>query len=85
MIGLAAAKLNPALPKKDAYTAFARKQIHLLVGDAGISYVVGVGRNFPRRVHHRARWVAAAGTKFLKLYFALLPWWSEGFFPGGGH
>jgi len=33
---------------------FARQQIHYMLGDAGRSYVCGVGHNPPQRPHHRA-------------------------------
>ena len=35
------------------YNEFARKQIHLMLGDAGRSYVVGFGNNPPTQPHHR--------------------------------
>nr|CAB3262886.1 uncharacterized protein LOC100184662 [Phallusia mammillata] len=54
MIGLAASMLDPPMPKKSAYIEFAKKQLHLMLGDSGKSYVVGFGTNYPRRVHHRS-------------------------------
>lgn len=36
------------------YRAFAKKQIGYALGDAGHSFVVGVGNNPPTHVHHRA-------------------------------
>ena len=33
---------------------FSRKQIHLLLGDAGRSFVIGFGKNYPTRPHHRS-------------------------------
>ncbi|TFJ85121.1 hypothetical protein NSK_003544 [Nannochloropsis salina CCMP1776] len=37
------------------YRAFARSQIHYMLGDNGnFSYVVGFGSNFPKAIHHRA-------------------------------
>ena len=35
------------------YNAFAKQQIDLLLGDAGRSYVVGFGKDYPKRPHHR--------------------------------
>ena len=34
------------------FSEFTRKQIHLLLGDAGRSYVVGFGNNPPTQPHH---------------------------------
>ena len=56
MMALLACNLEPPLPLRDSYLAWATKQIHLLLGDAGRSYVVGFGRNFPKQPHHRARY-----------------------------
>jgi len=39
---------------KDFYNAFARSQIHYMLGDGGRSYVVGFGNNPPLRPHHRS-------------------------------
>ena len=36
------------------YRTFARNQIHYLLGDSGRSYVVGFGKNPPKRPHHRS-------------------------------
>jgi len=41
-------------PKKVGLLRWGEKQIHLLLGDAGRSFVVGFGRNPPRSPHHRA-------------------------------
>ena len=38
--------------KPTEYRAFARKQIHYMLGDTGRSFVVGFGKNPPRRPHH---------------------------------
>lgn len=58
LIALAASKLEPPLPKKLIYLEFAKNQIHLLLGDAGRSYIVGFGANYPREPHHRSRFVS---------------------------
>ncbi|XP_057291488.1 uncharacterized protein LOC130614105 [Hydractinia symbiolongicarpus] len=47
-ICLALTKYNPTIE----FVSFSRKQIHLLLGDAGRSYVVGFGNNPPLRPHH---------------------------------
>lgn len=51
-----AAKLEPPMRSKDAYLAYAKQQIHYLLGDneRSSSYVVGYGQNPPQRPHHRA-------------------------------
>ena len=36
------------------FTDFSRKQIHLLLGDGGRSFVVGYGNNPPLQPHHRS-------------------------------
>ncbi|XP_006814163.1 uncharacterized protein LOC100369168 [Saccoglossus kowalevskii] len=36
------------------YKAWAKSQIHYILGDTGRSYVIGFGVNFPTRPHHRA-------------------------------
>lgn len=56
-ITLAAANLHPPMREKSNLIKFAKNQIHLLLGDAGRSYVVGYGRNPPVRPHHRSRLV----------------------------
>jgi hypothetical protein len=38
---------------RDVYRAFAREQIHYMLGDSGRSYVCGFGNNPPVRPHHR--------------------------------
>ena len=48
-----AAHLKPALPKSGEYFRFAQKQLNLMLGDGGRSYVVGFGRNPPQEPHHR--------------------------------
>lgn len=55
MISLAAANLKPPMREKPQLITWARKQIHLMLGDAGRSYVVGYGKNPPVRPHHRSR------------------------------
>jgi endoglucanase len=40
--------------KPEENRAFAKKQIDYLLGDAGHSFVVGVGKGSPERPHHRA-------------------------------
>lgn len=64
---LAASTLHPPLPDIDKHLDWARKQIHLILGDIGRSYVIGVGNNYPVRIHHRSRWV----KEFCKLYSEL--------------
>ena len=41
------------LPKAGSYFTYAQKQLNYLLGDTGRSYVVGFGRNSPKRPHHR--------------------------------
>uniref|UniRef100_H2YTC8 Endoglucanase n=1 Tax=Ciona savignyi TaxID=51511 RepID=H2YTC8_CIOSA len=53
MIAIMASQLQPPLPQSNLYEHWGRRQIHLLLGDAGRSYVVGFGRNYPRKPHHR--------------------------------
>ncbi|XP_077969953.1 uncharacterized protein LOC144424482 [Styela clava] len=53
-ISLTAANLQPPMREKAKLIKFAEKQIHLMLGDAGRSYVVGYGRNPPVRPHHRS-------------------------------
>ena len=38
--------------KRTAYRNFAKKQINYMLGDSGRSFVVGFGKNSPRRPHH---------------------------------
>lgn len=52
-IATQAAFLKPALPKAGAYFTYAQKQLNYLLGDTGRSFVVGFGRNWPKRAHHR--------------------------------
>ncbi|XP_070555127.1 endoglucanase F-like isoform X2 [Ptychodera flava] len=40
--------------KTKAYRQFAKSQIHYILGDTGRSFVVGFGKNPPKRPHHRA-------------------------------
>lgn len=54
------ANLKPPLPKRATYLKWAQKQMGLLLGDSGQSYVVGYGKKYPLRCHHRARYL----TKF---------------------
>ncbi|CAK8685272.1 unnamed protein product [Clavelina lepadiformis] len=54
LIGLLAGELEPPLPERRKYLKWAEKQIHLLVGDDGRSYVVGFGKDYPKRPHHRS-------------------------------
>ncbi len=42
--------------------SFAESQIHYALGDAGHSYVCGVGNNPPERPHHRGRYVCGVGS-----------------------
>ena len=48
-----------------------QNQLELLVGSRSQGYVVGVGRKFPRRIHHRARWDMMQSTcdEVLTRYF----------------
>ena len=53
-----------------ANAAFARKQIHYMLGDTGRSFVVGFGRNYPLFPHHRASSCAGRGHVYcLKLIY----------------
>lgn len=45
------------LPRKDSYIKWSEKQLGLLLGDTGRSFVIGFGTNYPKMVHHRARYV----------------------------
>lgn len=47
-----AAELYPALAKE--YREFAQSQIHYMLGDAGRSYVIGFGENYPKQPYHAA-------------------------------
>lgn len=38
----------------DENRVFSQKQIHYMLGDSGRSYVIGFGKNYPKRPHHRA-------------------------------
>jgi len=51
MLALLAAK-NGINTKQ--YYDFAASQINFMLGDAGRSYVVGFGHNYPQRAHHKA-------------------------------
>lgn len=57
-IALVAATLEPPLARKQEYLNFAKLQIHMLLGDGGMSYVVGFGKKYPKNIHHRSRWVS---------------------------
>lgn len=37
------------------YKEFAKSQIHYMLGDAGRSYVIGFGENYPMQPYHAAR------------------------------
>lgn len=37
------------------YRLWARQQVHYMLGDAGRSYVIGFGEDYPRRPHHASR------------------------------
>lgn len=37
------------------YREFAKSQIHYMLGDAGQSYVIGFGENYPKQPYHAAR------------------------------
>lgn len=47
--------LNPPPQRKNVYLKWAQKQIGLLLGDTGRSYVVGFGEDYPKKPHHKAR------------------------------
>lgn len=51
MLALMAAKHG--INKKQYYD-FGASQINFMLGDAGRSYVVGFGHNYPKRAHHKA-------------------------------
>lgn len=52
---MAASTLTPPLPKIEIYKKWAEQQIHYLLGDSGRSYVIGFGKNYPMKPHHRSR------------------------------
>uniref|UniRef100_F6S7X2 Endoglucanase n=1 Tax=Ciona intestinalis TaxID=7719 RepID=F6S7X2_CIOIN len=54
MMAIMASQLQPPLTNSALYERWGRRQIHLLLGDSGRSYVVGFGRNYPQRPHHRS-------------------------------
>ena len=51
---------KPALSQ--TYHDFAVSQVHYALGDAGRSYVVGFGSNYPKQAHHRGASCPVAGT-----------------------
>nr|XP_039252311.1 uncharacterized protein LOC120329657 [Styela clava] len=48
------ASISPALPRKESYITWAEKQIGLLIGSSGQSFLIGFGKNYPKRAHHRS-------------------------------
>ncbi|CAK8692882.1 unnamed protein product [Clavelina lepadiformis] len=52
-IALAATKI-PSMPNARSYRRFAESQIHYMLGSSGRSYVVGYGKNPPKKPHHRS-------------------------------
>ena len=54
-IALAASKISGV--NKHAYVRYARSQINYMLGDGGRSFVIGFGRNPPKRPHHRSRYL----------------------------
>ncbi|CAL4181265.1 unnamed protein product, partial [Meganyctiphanes norvegica] len=48
--------------KPSAYRSFACKQIHYMLGDAGRSFLIGFGKNYPQRPHHRSSSCPTTGT-----------------------
>ncbi len=54
---------QPGARRALIYTCFARKQLRLMLGEGGRSYVVGVGNNPVCRPHHRASSCGALGSR----------------------
>nr|XP_039260058.1 uncharacterized protein LOC120336441 [Styela clava] len=52
LLAIMGANLDPPLPRHKTYLNWAKKQIGLILGDDGRSYVVGFGVNPPKRAHH---------------------------------
>jgi len=65
LMGLLHNKVYPNEHQQRAlvYTCFARKQLRLMMGEGGRSYVVGIGTNPVCRPHHRASSCGALGTR----------------------
>uniref|UniRef100_H2YT72 Endoglucanase n=1 Tax=Ciona savignyi TaxID=51511 RepID=H2YT72_CIOSA len=60
---LVASKLTELDPNlKRTYRKFAEDQIDYILGKSGRSYIVGYGRNFPARPHHRSSSCSLAGA-----------------------
>lgn len=53
-IALLAAKQNKNTAENKVWSEWAKKQVYLMLGDHGRSYVVGFGKNPPIRPHHRS-------------------------------
>lgn len=52
---LQTAEMFPNLPFETAANSFARQQLDMMLGDSGRSYVVGIGKSYPKRPCHMAR------------------------------
>ena len=58
MIAIMASKLNPPLANSKKYFEWGKDQIHRILGlKGGRSYIIGYGKNYPLRPHHRSRFV----------------------------
>ena len=51
-LALVTAKLAPE--GSDDLLQFAKDQLYYIYGDSGRSYIVGFGKNYPKRPHHRS-------------------------------
>ena len=57
MIAILASDISPPLPKSDLYFQWGQDQLHRIMGlKGGRSYIIGVGKNWPKRPHHRSRY-----------------------------
>merc|ERR1719427_524694 len=55
MIAIMASKLNPPLANSQQYFEWGKDQIHRILGlEGGRSYIIGYGKNYPLRPHHRS-------------------------------
>jgi len=55
MIAIMASKLNPPLANSKKYFEWGKDQIHRILGlKGGRSYIIGYGKNYPLRPHHRS-------------------------------
>jgi len=55
MIAIMASELSPPLPRSVEYFKWGEDQIHRIMGGkGGRSYIIGIGKNYPKRPHHRS-------------------------------